>query len=268
MEEGTANHDPESESDRYERPLRLNDGQIEITLPAELADRDELENGQPFEFVPRLDKQSIVLDVATTDAEGRHIRRLRRAGEWGQSYLRFPKELVYALGWQNMLDAPDVSPTVAIDRVDSGEYTLRTWPATKPWFADTTEEAAESFTTRLVEVDSGPNTEYTQYRLGLPGDVIEAYSLEPGDKFAARLTARGGELVLAYDRDVAAHEADAPHTRTVFRSGSTPSDSGGYEREQFAVTVSKALVDVLDLASEDITVVPEAGQLLLQRGRA
>lgn len=252
-------------ADRYERPLRENDGQIEITLPAALADQDALKNGDRFEFLPRLDKQSIVLDASLTDTDGRHVRRLRRAGEWGQAYLRFPREMAYVLGWHDYLEAPDVSPTVSIERLDRGEYALRSWPATKPWYAERTDQVATETYKRLVENESGPGVQYTQYRLELPSSYIDAYGLQPGDTLAARLTARNGELALAYERDVPAHEEDAPHVRTIFRTGGTPDGAGDYEREQFGFIVSRALADALGLVEHGVEVVPEEGQLLLRR---
>jgi bifunctional DNA-binding transcriptional regulator/antitoxin component of YhaV-PrlF toxin-antitoxin module len=253
-----------SDADRYERQLRINDGQIEITLPAALADRDGLDNGDRFKFTPRLDKQSIVLEVSSTDDEGRNVRRLRRAGEWDQAYLRFPTEMAYAMGWQDFLDAPDVSPTVAIERRGRGEYAIRTWPSTKPWYSERTDMVAQESFKRLVENDSGPGADFIQYRLEIPSAIVEAYGLGPETKLATRLTARDGELALAYDRDVGAHEAAGPHVRTVFRSGGTPDGEGGYERQQFGVNVPKALARSLGLV-DSVELRPEEGQLVLCR---
>lgn len=252
-----------TEAMTFDRPLRYNDGQYEITLPAKLSDHDSLENSDTFAFIPELQQNTVRFRVVLTDDdEGRHVRRLRRAGEHDQTYLRFPAEMAVERGWDHLLEAED-SVRVEIRRVDRGDYIVNTWPRTQPWFATNVGDAvADPVYKELVTVETGPDLEHKEYRLELPGAFADAYGLKPGTPVATRLTARGGELMLALDFDVDDSEHDDLHVRTIFRSGGTPTD-GDYENEHFAVTVSKTYADALELPQRGLRVVPEQDQILL-----
>lgn len=247
----------------YERALRLNDGQFEITFPAAYANADGLENGDTVAFVPQLDGQTIVLDVQRTDAEGRHVRRIRRAGRDDQVYLRFPMEMAVDFGWDDWLAADEEPVSVRIERVSDGHYHLLTWPTTTPWVTPGSDDlVATSVHKRPIEVQSGPGMGFERYHLELPASYVEAYGLQPGDHLAMRLTARHGALALALSFDV--DDENAENVRTVFRTGATPNDSGGYDREQFGIVLSKTYVDALGYLDSGVDVLPEQGQLILQ----
>lgn len=285
----------------YERPLRYNDGQYEFTLPADLANNDGLENGDRFAFLPELQANSIrfrvVLDATDEycqakntrgrqcqrqpsdgefcsihadmddververQHEGTHVRRLRRAGEWDQAFLRFPTAMATERGFPDLLQ--DDSVQVEIQRADRGDYILNTWPRTKPWFTATAgEQIADASTKRLVTVDAGERDDFTSLRFEFPTEYADAYGLEGGEPVATRLTARDGDLRVALDFNVDDDERDASHVRTVYRSGVVQTDSGDYDR--YGVLVAKPYVDALGLANRSLEVVPEDGQILLR----
>lgn len=286
----------------YERPLRYNDGQYEFTLPADLANNDGLKNGDRFAFLPELQQNSIRFRVVrdTSDEycqatnargqqcqnqpsdgefcavhadmddververqyDGTHVRRLRRAGEWDQAYLRFPAAMATERGFPELLQ-DDGGVQVEIQRVDRGDYILNTWPRTKPWFTPTAgEQVTEAVTKRLVTVGADERDGFTSLRFEFPLEYAEVYGLEGGEPVATRLTARNGELMIALDFGVDDGELDGSHTRTVYRSGVVQAADGDYDR--YGVLVAKPYVDALGLAHRELTVIPEDGQILLQ----
>lgn len=249
----------------YERKMRLNDRQYEITLPAELSDADGLENGDLFAFTPELENNTVAIRATLTDDTGaRNVRRLRRAGEWDQTYLRFPKVFADERGWGDLLDAGDVQ--VSIEHADRGEYVLRTWPATKPAFFPTAgETVADTVIRRFIEVEHGGDSlAWVQYRLEIPSEIARAYGIEGGERLAARLTARDGELMLAMDFDVDPGEVDGSHVRKVFQSSVSRDAGAEGDIRNYGVLVPRPYADALGLAGADFELVPEDGQLLFR----
>jgi hypothetical protein len=256
----------------FEVPLRNNDGQLEVTLPKKLVAFHGFRNGDPVAFVPRLDGREIVFDIVESSGEYANERRIRRAGDHGQTYLRFPKaiaderRLFDLVDYYNDDDDGDLwdfespvfgmasgdRPMLHIESKGKKHLVARTDPPMEPWFyskgvGEAVGTPAMKSLTSLVN-DRDIEQLVFEFPQGWSGNDV--LGLQDGKRVAHRMTARHGELLLVMDFDVDEDGKERANMNTVFEHDLSYLENTGSESySDFRVTFDKTLAHAFGLAA-------------------
>jgi hypothetical protein len=252
---------------QYLVPLRDNAGQLEVTLPSALVDEHGYQPGDPVAFWPRVEDGNVVYDLVDGTGILRNERRLRQAGEYDQTYLRFPREIGIERGLFEAVHAAGHGPKLEIESLAPRTLRLRPRPATTPFESiDPADAIAEPYQKKLVRHYRRGNSwelrhEFPKSYLGDEGD----YSVTPGDHAATRLTTVDGDLAIALDfsDDL---DPDATNVRQVYVTDLQP-QSGGYDLAH--ITFSRTFAHALKFVTLDgrapLEFIPCDDQILVRR---
>lgn len=248
-------------------PLRDNAGQLEVTLPSDLVDEHGYQPGDPVAFWPRLENDHIVYDLVDGTGLLRNERRIRQAGEWDQTYLRFPREFAVERGLFERVHEDGPGPKLEIKSLAPRTLRLRPRPATYPFESfDPADAIAEPHRKKLVR--HYRRGESWELRYEFPKSHLDddgGFSVTPGDLAATRLTAIDDDLALALDfsDDL---DPDATNVRQVYVTDLRP-QSDGYDLAH--ITFSRPFAHALKYVTLDgrapLDLIPGDDQLLIRR---
>ncbi len=251
----------------YEMKLRASGERVEVTVPSDLVEFHELEGGDPIAFRPTLQDGEIVFDLYPGLGGWANERNLSQTGKCNTTLLRFPKEFAVESGLFDLVETGGAE--VKFKTHLQKELTLSLNPPVRPVCYDDVRKLAKPFYTRLAK---NTNRYSHQLRIGVPQawSDEDLLNLNGGEKYATRLAARGGQLVVVLDLSGEQLSSDRSNVRVFFEKDMSyleNTESENYSR--IVGTFSKPFAHGLDLSSPtdrktSVKMWPEPNRIVVQ----